>query len=90
MISKFQGLHNLIVVDIKAIVPGFIETPMANDMMVEVSTEEAQRIKQKLILQIPLGIFGNPEDVAETAAFLASDKANYISGAVIDVNGGYY
>ena len=40
--------------------------------------------------QIPSGEFGDPEDIAETAAFLASHKAKYINGAAIDVNGGLY
>ena len=39
---------------------------------------------------IPLGEFGYPEDIAETAAFLVSNKAKYINGAIIDVNGGVY
>ena len=39
-------------------------------------------------LQIPSGDFGHPEDIAEVAAFLASYKAKYINGAVVDVNGG--
>ena len=43
-----------------------------------------------LKLQIPMGNFGLPEDVAEVAAFLASEKAKYITGAMVDVNGGYY
>ena len=41
-----------------------------------------------LLAQIPLGNFGFPEDIAETAAFLASERAKYINGAAIDVNGG--
>ena len=41
-----------------------------------------------ILFQIPLGHFGDPVDIAETATFLASDKAKYINGAAIDVNGG--
>ena len=63
---------------------------MADNMMTEVNPEEAQRIKEILKLQIPVGDFGLPEDVGEVAAFLASEKAKYITGAVVDVNGGYY
>ena len=75
---------------VNCICPGFIETPMADNMMTEVNSEEAQRIKEILKLQIPMGDFGLPEDVAEVAAFLASEKAKYITGAIVDVNGGYY
>jgi 3-oxoacyl-[acyl-carrier protein] reductase len=39
---------------------------------------------------VPLGRIGQPEDVAEAVAFLASDKASYITGQVIHVNGGMY
>lgn len=42
------------------------------------------------LMMIPLGVFGEPEDIAETAAFLASTRAKYITGAAIDVNGGLY
>ena len=85
--SKELGKYGI---RVNCICPGFIETPMADNMMTEVNPEEAQRIKEILKLQIPVGDFGLPEDVAEVAAFLASEKAKYITGAVIDVNGGYY
>ncbi len=64
------------------ICPGVINTKM-NDHL---SSEEAEELKQ----QIPLGRFGEPDEVAELALFLASDKANYITGQVIAVNGGMY
>ena len=44
--------------------------------------------KEATIAQIPLKRIGKPEDIAETAAFLASDKASYITGQVISVDGG--
>ena len=47
-----------------------------------------EHIRQMMLFQIPLGKFGEVEDIAETAAFLASDRAKYINGAAIDVNGG--
>ena len=43
-----------------------------------------------MLKQIPLARFGNPEDVAATAAFLASPKAAYITGTVVHVNGGMF
>ena len=62
------------------IAPGFIETRMTQAM------NQAQR--QELMKRIPLGSLGTPEDVAEAAAFLASDGARYITGQVLEVDGG--
>jgi 3-oxoacyl-[acyl-carrier protein] reductase len=62
------------------IAPGFIETRMTQAM------NEAQR--QELLKRIPVGSLGTPEDVAEAAAFLASEGARYITGQVLGVDGG--
>lgn len=64
------------------ICPGVINTKM-NDHL---SSEDAEELKK----QIPLGRFGEPEEVAQLALFLASDKADYITGQIIAVNGGMY
>ncbi len=66
-------------VTVNAVAPGFIRTDMTKDM------DESQ-----LKAMIPLGRFGNPEEVAGIVGFLASDEASYITGAVINVNGGLY
>ncbi len=63
-----------------AIAPGFIDTDMTQRL------EESQR--QELMRHIPLGYLGTPRDVAETAAFLASEEARYITGQVLNVDGG--
>jgi 3-oxoacyl-[acyl-carrier protein] reductase len=63
-----------------AVAPGFIETPMT-----AVLSEE---FKEAAVKQIPLGRVGSPEDVASAVAFLASDQASYITGHVLNVNGG--
>ena len=63
-----------------AVAPGFIETEMT-----AVLSEE---VKKASAVQIPLGHFGKPEDIAKTVAFLASDDAAYITGQVIQVDGG--
>lgn len=67
-------------ITVNAIAPGFIQTPMT-----DVLSEE---VKQAMLNSIPLKEFGNPEDIANTVAFLASDEARYITGQVISVNGG--
>lgn len=48
----------------------------------------SEKVKEAAKAQIPFGTFGQPEDIAKTAAFLASDDARYITGQVICVDGG--
>lgn len=66
-------------VTVNAVAPGFIRTDMTKDLD-----------EKDFKALIPLNRFGNPEEVAEVVAFLASDKASYITGEVISVNGGLY
>ena len=66
-------------ITVNAIAPGFIRTEMTGDI------DEKEMSKR-----IPLRRFGNPEEVAAVAGFLASDEAAYITGEVISVNGGLY
>ncbi len=67
-------------ITINCIAPGFIKTPMTDAL-----TDEQ---KAAMLAKIPEGRFGNPEDIANTALFLASDEASYITGQTIHVNGG--
>lgn len=67
-------------ITVNAIAPGFVDTEMT-----EVLSEE---IRENACKQIILGRFGKPEDIANTVVFLASDKADYITGQVISVDGG--
>ena len=46
------------------------------------------KVKEQMLAQIPLNSFGNPRDVANAVVFLASDKASYITGQVLTVDGG--
>jgi 3-oxoacyl-[acyl-carrier protein] reductase len=66
-------------VTVNAVAPGFIQTDMTADL------DENQ-----LKTMIPLGRFGKPEEVAAVVAVLASEKASYITGEVISINGGLY
>ncbi|MFC2044233.1 3-oxoacyl-[acyl-carrier-protein] reductase [Chloroflexota bacterium] len=67
-------------ITVNAIAPGFIDTPMTQKL------KEDQR--QELMKRVPVGYFGSPEDVAEAVAFLASEEARYITGHVLNVDGG--
>jgi len=69
-------------ITVNAVAPGFIDTAMTADL--------PEKVKEAMLAQVPLGRIGQPEDVAETVAFLASDTASYITGQVIHVNGGMY
>ena len=67
-------------ITVNAVAPGFVHTEMT-----EVLSEQ---VKEAAVAQIPLGRFGEPEDIANVVAFLASEKADYITGQVICVDGG--
>lgn len=69
-------------ITVNAVAPGFIETDMTNVL----KDEQKARITQA----IPMGRIGRAEEVAAAVRFLASDEASYITGNVIDVNGGMY
>lgn len=67
-------------ITVNAIAPGFIQTEMTDVL--------SDSVKMAVTAQIPLGKFGQPEDVAHMAVFLASENADYITGQVICVDGG--
>ena len=69
-------------ITVNAVAPGFIETDMTAVL--------PQEVKDRMLAAIPLKRMGKPEDVANAVKFLASDEAAYITGHVINVNGGMY
>jgi 3-oxoacyl-[acyl-carrier protein] reductase len=78
-LAREVGSRNI---TINAVAPGFIETDMTHGLSAE--------LKQRMIDQTPLGRMGTPEDVAAAVKFLVSEEASFITGHVLDVNGGIY
>ena len=69
-------------ITVNAVAPGFVETAMTDGL--------AQELKDSMLGHIPLRRIGRPEDVAAAVRFLASEEAGYITGHVLDVNGGLH
>jgi 3-oxoacyl-[acyl-carrier protein] reductase len=69
-------------ITVNAVAPGFIKTPMTDVL--------PDKVKEELNMRIPLGRMGSPREVAAAIVFLASEEAGYITGHVLDVNGGMY
>ena len=69
-------------VTVNAVAPGFIDTPMTEAL--------PDKVKEDMKTRIPLARMGTPREVAAAIVFLASDEAGYITGHVLDVNGGLY
>jgi len=78
-IAREMGSRNITV---NAVAPGFIETDMTAGL--------SEDLKDAMLTQVPLRRLGRPEDVAAAVRFLASEEASYITGHVLDVNGGAY
>jgi len=69
-------------ITVNAVAPGFIETDMTAKL--------SQEVRDRMMAAVPLKRFGLPEDVANAVNFLASDDAAYITGHVVNINGGMY
>lgn len=67
-------------ITVNAIAPGFIETEMTEQL--------DDKVKEKMLKQIPLAKLGQPEDIAHFVAFLASDKSQYMTGQTLHIDGG--
>jgi NAD(P)-dependent dehydrogenase (short-subunit alcohol dehydrogenase family) len=75
-------------ITVNAICPGMIDTPMVRKGVEEVMPDDPQAIIDVLASGIPMKKLGTPEDIGELAAFLASDRANYITGQPFVIDGG--
>lgn len=69
-------------VTVNCVAPGFIDSAMTKNL--------PEKVKEKMLSAVPIGRMGVPEEVAYAVAFLASEKAGYITGSTIHVNGGLY
>lgn len=67
-------------ITVNAVAPGFVDTDMTQVL--------PENVREAATAQIPLGRFGKPEDIANMVAYLASEKASYITGQIISVDGG--
>ena len=67
-------------ITVNAVAPGYIDTDMTAVL--------PEKVKEQVLQQVPLKRMGQPRDIAETVAFLASDRADYITGQTIQVDGG--
>ena len=73
-LARYLGQYN---VNVNAVAPGFIATEMTKEMSITMNV-------------IPLGCVGKPQDVADGITFLASERARYITGTTLDINGGVF
>ena len=69
-------------ITVNVVAPGITETDMAQHI--------PQEIREEFLKQVPMGRFAQPEEISELIAFLVSDKASYITGQTIHINGGWY
>ena len=69
-------------ITVNCVAPGYIDTDMTSEL--------PEAVKEKILSEIPLGILGEPEDIAKAVTYLASDDARYVTGQAIHVNGGMF
>jgi 3-oxoacyl-[acyl-carrier protein] reductase len=77
-VARELGRHNI---NVNAILPGMVDTPLLGGI--------PDRYLKPMVEEIPLRRVGTPEDIANVTAFLASDQSSYITGATIEVTGGW-
>ena len=69
--------------------PGFILTSMVEDGIAQLAPEEADATLARLIAEIPMGVMGEPVDIANGCLFLASDESKYMTGSELVIDGGF-
>ena len=69
---------------VNAVCPGFIETPMLNRV-----TDASVKIREQMIGAVPMKRVAEPSEIGETVAWLLSDKASYVTGVAMPVDGGW-
>ena len=69
-------------ITVNVVAPGFIDTDMTREL--------GEEVRDQLSARIPAGRLGTPQDIAEAVSYLASDRAGYVTGTVLHVNGGLY
>jgi 3-oxoacyl-[acyl-carrier protein] reductase len=69
-------------ITVNCVAPGYIDTDMTSEL--------PEAVKEKILAEIPLGVLGEPEDIASAVSYLASDDARYVTGQAIHVNGGMF
>ena len=78
-----QGLN----IRCNSVHPGFVDTDMGKHVL-SLNNADVERAREARRRQIPLGIFGAPEDIANAILYLASDEARYVTGSELVVDGG--
>lgn len=77
---------------VNAVAPGWIETPMSRDLFRDASGELSpalqEKVRRDMAAKSPLGILGQPSDIAYALLFLASDASRFVTGQILAVNGG--
>ena len=69
-------------ITVNCVAPGYIDTDMTSEL--------PEAVKEKIVSEVPLGILGQPDDIAGAVTYLASDDARYVTGQAIHVNGGMF
>ena len=74
---------------VNAIAPGFMLTDQNRFLLADEKTGEMTERAQKILANVPMGRYGNPEEIVGAALWLLSDAASFVTGAVVPVDGGY-
>jgi len=76
-------------INVNAVAPGCITTDMADDFFVAMGNGDMEAGKKEVVKSYPIGRLGEPDDIGNAVAYLASDAADFITGQIIFVDGGY-